>query len=269
MNVTPAVRIAAATRRARGLTSDRLDERVEGPAFGVDVTVRPERLVLTETVSTVLDAVTALDVEHEVAVAGDVSAGIMELVAPKRLPRAGSECALPGAEFDVIERLISTVHLHIRREHLCHSVGVTIGGSQRLGERHQPATFADDGAPLGRCSAELPYRRTVLQRGSVQFGVPSRKIDAVTVWEFVSCRRRERDHVRTLSKALDSRGIIEAERLITSDRNSLVRFRLTCFVLDVRRVRRGTRDVNDSFSADVFGGLVEDSGRKWDFVPHM
>jgi hypothetical protein len=118
-------------------------------------------------------------------------------------------------------------------------------------------------------AAAVPSCRIAGLFSSVQFGVPSRKIDAVTVWEFVSCRRRERDHVRTLSKALDSRGIIEAERLITSDRNSLVRFRLTCFVLDVRRVGRGTRDVNDSFSADVFGGLVEDSGRKWDFVPHM
>jgi hypothetical protein len=100
----------------------------------------------------------------------------------------------------------------------------------------------------------------------VKFGIPSRKIDPVTVGEFVSRSRRERDHVGTLAKALDSRGIAKAERFVTSDRNSLVYLRLDCFLIEVWRC---TCDVNESFSTDVFGGIVENLGGERGFVPHV
>jgi hypothetical protein len=221
----------------------------------MDVTVRSERLVLVEPVPTVFDAVTPFDIERELTVSCDIGTGIVELVASQGLPRVGSKCTFSGAEFDVIECLIPVVHLHIRREDPRHSVGVAFVGSQRLGERHQPATLADDRKPIGRPSAELSYRRTVLQRGSVKFGVSSRKIDPVTVGEFVSRRRRERDHACTLTKALDSRGIIEAECVIPSDRNSLVHLWLDWFLIGLLRC---SRDINESFSTDVFGRIVED-----------
>jgi hypothetical protein len=121
----------------------------------MDVTVRPERPVLGKAIVLAVDPPAACDVEGKAGVRPDLGRGVVKLVAPQYFTFVGGECPGTGVKGDVIEGSVPIAHSYVRGEDAGHVVGIALGSGERLGQRHEPATLAEDGQAVRRPRGEL------------------------------------------------------------------------------------------------------------------